>query len=116
MTPEPVRQRSHVARKTVEAAALYREASVMAKYGDPLSSMIRRQAEEAEAEAHAPTVYSDPVKTAGGEAPLNPLSLVDMNDREMVDTVRSPNYVSSAASLERLRQAEKAGCRDYQGH
>ncbi|QIG49455.1 hypothetical protein G5V57_18075 [Nordella sp. HKS 07] len=110
MALKPVRQRSHVASKTLEAAALHREASVMAKYGDPLSSTIRRQAERAEAEAHTPIIYSDPVATVGGEAPLNPLSLVDMHDRETVDTVRSPNLVSSAATLERLRQAEKAGC------
>ncbi|QIG47194.1 hypothetical protein G5V57_05260 [Nordella sp. HKS 07] len=110
MAPKPVPQRSHVASKTVEAAALYREASVMAKYGDPLSSMIRREAERAEAEVHAPVGYSDRVTTVGGEAPLNPLSIRDMNDREMVDTVRSPNLVTSAATLERLRQAEKAGC------
>lgn len=108
--PESARQRSHVASKTLEAAALHREASVMAKYGDPLSSMIRRQAEEAEVEARTPIVYSDPVPTVGGEPPLNPLSLADLSDRSMVDTVRSPNYVSSAAALERLRQAEKAGC------
>jgi hypothetical protein len=94
------------------AEELQKRAAVGAAYGDLLAPRDRREADKERAAARWPiTGLESDGRGAGGELSLR-VHLPDWRDRQLIDTVKKPDVVTATASVERLRQAETAGCLD----
>jgi hypothetical protein len=106
------RKPSPVAERILEAAQAKRDARAAIDRGDSLGPIDLTRAAQAEAESRWPLDACQVGGTgAGGELRLN-VRLEDWQDRELRDTIKRPENVTATATVERLRQANAAGCLD----
>jgi hypothetical protein len=109
--PDP-RKPSAVADRILKAAEATKAAVAGIAHGDSLGPIDKRRADTLEAGSRWPLDECQVEGTgAGGELRLN-LRLEDWQDRELRDTIKRPDCVTATATVERLRQANAAGCLD----
>jgi hypothetical protein len=101
-----------VAARIVKAAQARRAAVVALEHGDALAPRDLRGAETLESESRWPLAACETEgRGAGGELRLN-VKLESWQDGELRDTIKRPDVVTATATVERLRQAQAAGCLD----